>query len=291
MICLIGYRKFRETLFDASQKHSVFTHFPKDPNCDICLKTKITRASCRRRAGTIVPRSEKSLIYYCRSQSSKHRYAVVVQDLTTQWLQSYPCKDKNFPRDQEESNEVPGADEETTSLLHCQFLGIWQNIWDCRKSSAQSLWDAKDQSRLRQFGSKVFPSIFLGYALHAGRIWKKRHHGRRRWRIEGYGRIWTLRPEDQWKGSVNANEEWKLHFLGRRWNSQNLWERTANNKKFFKEIQMNGILHPIFNKTHPVMMRMRKMTSGRSQENSFIVITLNPESNCTCRKKNQFLFR
>ena len=26
-----------------SGKHSVFTHFPKDPNCDICLNTKITR--------------------------------------------------------------------------------------------------------------------------------------------------------------------------------------------------------------------------------------------------------
>ena len=31
---------------------------------------------------------------------------------------------------------------------------------------------AKDQSRLHQFGSKVLPGIFLGYALHAGGIWK-----------------------------------------------------------------------------------------------------------------------
>ena len=31
---------------------------------------------------------------------------------------------------------------------------------------------AKDQSRLHQFGAKVLPAIFLGYALHAGRIWK-----------------------------------------------------------------------------------------------------------------------
>ena len=41
-----------------SGKHSVKTQFPKDPNCDICLKTKITRASCRRRAGTVVPRAD-----------------------------------------------------------------------------------------------------------------------------------------------------------------------------------------------------------------------------------------
>ena len=33
------------------------------------------------------------------------------------------------------------------------------------------------------------------------------------------------------------------------------------------------------------------MTSGRSQENSFLVITWYPESNCTCREKNNFLFR
>ena len=33
------------------------------------------------------------------------------------------------------------------------------------------------------------------------------------------------------------------------------------------------------------MMRKRNMTSGRSQENSFIVITLYQESNCTCREK------
>ena len=32
-------------------KHNIFTHFPKDWNCDICLRTKITRASCRRRTG------------------------------------------------------------------------------------------------------------------------------------------------------------------------------------------------------------------------------------------------
>ena len=39
-------------------KHRVYTHFPKDRNCEICLKAKITRASCRRRAGTVVPRAE-----------------------------------------------------------------------------------------------------------------------------------------------------------------------------------------------------------------------------------------
>ena len=84
-------------------KHSVYTHFPKDPNCEICQRTKITRAPCRRRSGGAVPRAEnfgdlikadhKVLSEICESRNS-HRYAVVVQDLATQWIQSYPCKTK-----------------------------------------------------------------------------------------------------------------------------------------------------------------------------------------------------
>ena len=31
---------------------------------------------------------------------------------------------------------------------------------------------AKDQSRILQFGKKVLPGLFLGYALYAGGIWK-----------------------------------------------------------------------------------------------------------------------
>ena len=86
-----------------SGKHSVFSHFPKDRNCGICLRTKITRASCRRSIGTVVPRADifgdvttadqKVLSEGCESRNN-HRYAVVVQDLATQWIQSYPCKTK-----------------------------------------------------------------------------------------------------------------------------------------------------------------------------------------------------
>ena len=39
-------------------KHSVETHFPKDRNCEICQRTKITRAPCRRRIGGAVLRAE-----------------------------------------------------------------------------------------------------------------------------------------------------------------------------------------------------------------------------------------
>ena len=84
-------------------KHSVYTHFPKDRNCEICQRTKITRAPCRRRIGGAVPRAEnfgdlitadhKIVSEGCESRNN-HRYAVVVQDLATQWIQSYPCRTK-----------------------------------------------------------------------------------------------------------------------------------------------------------------------------------------------------
>ena len=84
-------------------KHSVYNHFQKDRNCEICQRTKITIAACRRRIGGAVPRAEnfgdlittdhKILSESCESRNN-HRYAIVVQDLATQWIQSYPCKTK-----------------------------------------------------------------------------------------------------------------------------------------------------------------------------------------------------
>ena len=84
-------------------KHSVDTHFPEDRNCEICQRTKIARAPCRTRNGGAVPRAEnfgdlitayhKVLSESCESRKN-HRYAIVVQDLATQWIQAYPCKTK-----------------------------------------------------------------------------------------------------------------------------------------------------------------------------------------------------
>ena len=45
----------------ALRKHSIYSHFPKDQNCEICKRTKITRAPCRKRTGEAVPRAEKSM--------------------------------------------------------------------------------------------------------------------------------------------------------------------------------------------------------------------------------------
>ena len=86
----------RAKVASGTGKRSIHTRFPKDPKCYICLKAR-TRASCRRRAGTVVPRAEhfgdlitadhKVLSEESQSRNN-HRYAVVVLDLATQWLQS-----------------------------------------------------------------------------------------------------------------------------------------------------------------------------------------------------------
>ena len=100
-------------------EHSVETHFPKDRNCEICQGTKITRAPCRRRIGEAVLRVEnfgelitadhKVLSEGCESRNN-HRYAIVVPELATQWIQAYPCKNKNFSGNTVELAKVLGSE-------------------------------------------------------------------------------------------------------------------------------------------------------------------------------------
>ena len=75
-----------------SGKHSIKTQLPKDRNCDICMRTKISKAPCRKCTGTVIA-DHKVLSEGWESRNS-HRYAVVVQDSATQWIQSYPRKIK-----------------------------------------------------------------------------------------------------------------------------------------------------------------------------------------------------
>ena len=42
-----------------SRNHSIFSHIPKDRGCDVCLRTKISKASWRRCTGDALPRAEK----------------------------------------------------------------------------------------------------------------------------------------------------------------------------------------------------------------------------------------
>ena len=228
-------------------KQSVYTHFLEDRNCEICKRTKITRAPCRRRNGEAVPRAvnfgdlitadHKVLSDNCESRNN-HRYAVVV----------YPCKNKTSQETQRrlqkflEPERKPnviytdnslefGKACEDLSWNHCtstphrsETNGIaeravrrvkertsavllqpgqneswWADSMECYTylrnvtdllSDGKTPYErcfgkpfkgpiipfgslvehhpitAKDQSRIHQFGKKVLPGLFLGYALY-----------------------------------------------------------------------------------------------------------------------------
>ena len=64
------------------------------------MRTRMTRAPCSRRPGEAVPRAEKfgdlitadhKVLNEEGGSRNNHRYAVVVQNFATQWLQPYPC--------------------------------------------------------------------------------------------------------------------------------------------------------------------------------------------------------
>ena len=108
-----------------SGKHSISTHFPKDRNCAVCTRTKITRALCKKRPGNPVLRAEKFgdiftadhkvLSKGCESRNN-HRYAVVVQGLATQWKQTVPCKTKISQEPERSSRKFLEPSEKPTVI-------------------------------------------------------------------------------------------------------------------------------------------------------------------------------
>ena len=121
--------------------HSIYSHLPKDRNCEICQRTKITRAPCRRRTGGVVPRAEifgdlitadhKILSDGSESRHSHRHAIIVVQDLATQWIQSYPCKTKT-------SQETERACKSSWSRIGSLKSFTLTILWILAKSSAQS---------------------------------------------------------------------------------------------------------------------------------------------------------
>ena len=119
-------------------EHCVKTHFPKDRNCEIRQRTKITRAPCRRRIGGAVPRAEnfgdlitadhKVLSEGCESRNN-HRYSVVVQDLATQWIQSYPCRTQKTSQETQRSLQKFLEPNRKPKVMYTDSsLEIWQGM-------------------------------------------------------------------------------------------------------------------------------------------------------------------
>ena len=120
-----------------SRKHSIFTHFPKDRNCEVSLRTKMTRAPCRRLTGEAPPRAEKFgdlitadhkvLNEGCESRDN-HRYAVVVQDLATQWIQSYLCETQtSYQTERKEFVKILGTGHTSQKLFTLTIHWILEN--------------------------------------------------------------------------------------------------------------------------------------------------------------------
>ena len=91
----------------AQRKHNIYTHFLKDRTCEICKRTKISRAPCRKRTGEALPRAENFgqlktadhmvLSEDCESRNN-HRYAVVVQDLAINGFNLIGAEQKHLRR-------------------------------------------------------------------------------------------------------------------------------------------------------------------------------------------------
>ena len=86
---------------------------------------------------------------------------------------------------------------------------------------------AKDQSRIHQFGKKVLPGWFLGYALYAGGIWKGDVL------IADLEELETMDASEIYSKRLIVQEvifshrKRRIYFSNRRWTNQNLWRRSG----------------------------------------------------------------
>ena len=82
----------------------------------------------------------------------------------------------------------------------------------------------KDQSRIHQFGKKVLPGLFLGYALYAGRIWKGDVL------VADLEELETMDASEIHSNRLNAKEvifhQKENLFSNRRWTNQTPWRRS-----------------------------------------------------------------
>ena len=99
--CLAKKDKEKTGIINSHQcgGHNVFTHHPKDHNCDLCKRTKGTRVIDRsaqsRKFGDLVTAEHKVLSAGNESRCG-HRKASIVQDECTSWIKSFWMKTKEW---------------------------------------------------------------------------------------------------------------------------------------------------------------------------------------------------
>ena len=92
---------WESSVFELTSRETTNTHVPKDQNCEICTRTKITRDIPREEKFGDLITADHTVPSEGRESRHVHRYRIVVQDSATQWIQSYPCE-KNITGDGEE---------------------------------------------------------------------------------------------------------------------------------------------------------------------------------------------
>ena len=128
-----------------SRKHSTYTHFSKRPKLRSLVANQNSKGSFaeyglaklhfwQKNCGDLITADHK--VFNVKDESrNNHRYAVVVQDLAIQWIQSYPCKTKTS-QDTEKSLRIFLEPSYTPKVFFSQFIRLWKILSRSIKESS-----------------------------------------------------------------------------------------------------------------------------------------------------------
>ena len=161
------------------------------------------------------------------------------------------------------------------------------------------LTSERDKARIHQFGKKVLPGIFLGYALIAGRIWKENIL------IADIEELEKLDASEIYPRRLSAKvlitqKRLRICISCGRWFSEIIRKRLRiprthsetgiHRKKKSVSGENLEAKGKSVNLMNAKMTRKSEMTFGLFKEISFIVIILNREFNRTCIEKSHSPF-
>ena len=117
---------------------------------------------------------------------------------------------------------------------------------------------AKDQSRIHQFGKKVLPGLFLGYALYAGGIWKGDVL------VADFEELdrKLLKKTRCKRGDISQRKR-RIYFSNRRWTNQNTWRGSGTENIHLDTASTNSRWE-----SHWLSWRIRRVSSTTSWRTS-----------------------
>ena len=158
--------------FFKSRKHSIIhTHFPKDQNCEVCLRTKIYKGSLQKTHWRSITSSRK--VWWLDngwSQGPQWGGWITKQSLV-RCRCSRSCRsmdsilsvqNKDFTRDGKEFAKVSRAVAKNKSYFFGQFIGIWKILWrsimdsNLNTSSIRDrwhCWESRTKNKRRNLSS------------------------------------------------------------------------------------------------------------------------------------------